>query len=165
MSPLSYRSPDDPSPGGLAVRKKLIVQALVATPGIIFVLIAMRGAFTDYHYMHNVRRRAEARTAQTVGMIIEVHDRVSGKGRVIPQGAGTMGFTTESGREVQVRFRLFSGQPGSKMTVRYDPNDPENCTMGAELFGWSDLFWGNVPFLILSLMFLVPAIVIGRSNE
>jgi hypothetical protein len=147
------------------VRKDLIAKALVAAPGIVFAFLAFHGAWSDYRYMEHVQRLAEARTASTVGAILEAHDLVARNGHVTPQGAGIIGFTTESGREVRVPYRGFSAKPGSRIAVRYNPDDPENCSIGTALFGWADLFWGNAPLLVLSFMFLIPAILIGRRKD
>ena len=153
------------SSGILMVRKNRIAQALVAAPGILLVLLAFHGAWSDYRYMEHVRHLAEARTASAVGAILEAHDLVSRNGHVTPQGAGIIGFTTDSGQEVRVPYRGFSAQPGSRIAVRYSPNDPENCSIGTAFFGWGDLVWGNTPPLVMSLMFLIPAALIGRRER
>src|SRR3989442_13102292 len=95
-----------------------LAQALVAAPGIILLFLALHGTFADYRHMQDVRRRAEARTALAEATIIEAHGLVSGKGRRIEDGAGTFGFTTDSGQEGRVPYRGFSGSPGTKLPVR-----------------------------------------------
>jgi len=115
--------------------------------------------------MERVRHLAEARTAAAVGVILEAHDLAHRNGKVTPQGAGIFAFTTDAGQEVRVPYRGFSAQPGSSIAVHYDPNDPRNCSIGTASFGWADLWWGNAPLLALSLLFLIPAIAIGRLAQ
>ena len=101
---------------------------------------------------------------RTEGTILEAHDLVSGKGTRIAQGAGTIGFTVVSGKEVRVPYRGFSGGPATKLPVTYDPREPENCAMGNDLFGFSDLLFDNAPFFLMGLYFLFLAMKLGRRN-
>ena len=144
--------------------KRRLAQVLVATPGVILLFLALHGAFTDYRHMQDVRRRAEARTAPAEATIVETHGLVSGKGLRIAEGAGTFSFTTASGQEVRVPYRGFSGSSGTKFPVRYDPRNPENCGQGNDLFGFSDLLFDNVFFLVIGLYFLFLAMKLGRRN-
>src|SRR5712691_1827495 len=105
MGDLIARSPGNPSPEAAAPHKRRLAQVLVAAPGIILLLLALRGSFTDYLHMQDVRRRAEARTALAEATIVETHGLVSGKGFRIAEGAGTFSFTTASGQEVRVPYR------------------------------------------------------------
>jgi hypothetical protein len=114
--------------------------------------------------MQDVRRRAEARTARAEATIVEAHDLISGKGHRIAQGAGTVSFTAVSGKDVLVPYRGFSGNPGTKLPVTYDPREPENYAMGNDLFGFSDLLFGNAPFFVMGLYFLFIAMMLGRRR-
>src|SRR5207244_7259029 len=142
----------------------LLTEALVSAPGIIRRFLALHGVFADYRHMQDVRRRAEARTALAEATIVETHGLVSGKGLRIAEGAGTFSFTTASGQEVRIPYRGFSGSPGTKLSVRYDPRNPENCAGGNDLFGFSDLLFGNAPFFLMGLYFLFLATKLGRRN-
>jgi len=164
MGDLTARSPGNPSPEAAAPHKRRLAQALVATPGIILLFLALRGSVTDYRHMQDVRRRAEARTALAEATIVEAHDLISGKGHRIVQGAGTISFTAVSGKEVRVGYRGFSGAPGTKLPVTYDPREPENYAMGNDLFGFSDLLFGNAPFFVMGLYFLFIAMMLGRRR-
>jgi len=163
MGDLTARSPGNPSPEAAAPKRRL-AQALVAAPGIILLLLALRGSVTDYRHMQDVRRRAEARTALAEATIVEAHDLISGKGHRIVQGAGTISFTAVSGKEVRVGYRGFSGSPGTKLPVTYDPREPENYAMGNDLFGFSDLLFDNAPFFLLGLYFLFLVMMLGRRK-
>lgn len=143
-------------------RKRRIGQALVAIPGLILLYVALHGAFADYRHIQDVRRRAEARTAQAEATVIETHDLVSGKGVRMAQGAGTFSFTTDSGKEVRIKYRGFTSKPGEKLHVRYDPRDPENYALGNDLFGYSDLLMSNMPPFLISLYLLFLAVRMGR---
>jgi hypothetical protein len=164
MGDFIARSPGNPSPEAAALYKRRLARALVAAPGIILLLLALRGSFTDYRHMQDVRRRAEARTARAEATIVEAHGLVSGKGVRIPEGAGTISFTAVSGQEVRVPYRGFSGAPGTKLPVTYDPREPENYAMGNDLFGFSDLLFGNAPFFVMGLYFLFIAMMLGRRT-
>ena len=163
MSHCFARFPNEPSPADVGALKRRLAQALVAAPGIVLVFVALHGVFADYRHMQDVRRRAEARTALAEGTIVEAHGLVSGKGHRTEQGAGTFSFTTVSGQEVRVPYRGFSGRPGTKLSVRYDPRSPENCAQGNNLWGYSDLL-GNAPFFLLGLYFLFLAMRLGRRK-
>jgi hypothetical protein len=65
---------------------------------------------------------------------------------------------------VRVRYRGFSGRPGTKLPVRYDPRKPENCALGNDRFGFSDLLLGNAPLFLLGLYFLFLAMRLGRRD-
>ena len=143
--------------------KRRLAQVLVAAPGIILLFLALHGAFVDYRHMRDVRRRAEARTALAEATIVETHGLVSGKGLRIAEGAGTFSFTTASGQEVRIPYRGFSGSLGTKLPVRYDPRNPENCALGDNRWGFSDLL-GNAPFFLMGLCFVFLAIRLGRRN-
>ena len=143
--------------------KRRIVQALVAAPGIILVVIALRGSLADYRHIQDARRRAEARTVVAEATIIEAHALTHGTVRT-EHGAGTFGFTTASGLEVRVPYRGFSGSPGTKLPVRYDPHEPENCSFGGKLFGFPELLFDNAPFFGMGLFFLVLAVILGRRS-
>ena len=143
--------------------KRRLAQALVAAPGIILLLLALRGVFADYRHMQDVSRRAETRTALAEVTIVETHGLISGKGLRIAEGAGTFSFTTASGQEVRVPYRGFSGSLGAKLPVRYDPRNPENCALGDNRWGFSDLL-GNTPFFLMGLFFLFLATRLGRRN-
>src|SRR3989440_3402525 len=134
MSHFFARFPNKLSPADVGTLKRRLAQLLVAGPGIILLFLALHGAFTDYRHMQDVRRRAEARTALAEATIVETHGLVSGKGLRIAEGAGTFSFTTASGQEVRVPYRGFSGSSGTKLPVRYDPRNPENCGEGNNLF-------------------------------
>src|SRR5207302_3369780 len=149
MSHLFARFPNEPSPADGGALKRRLAQALVAAPGIILLLLALHGVVADYRHMQDVRRRAEARTALAEATIVETHGLVSGKGLRIAEGAGTFSFTTASGQEVRIPYRGFSGSSGTKLPVRYDPGNPENCAGGNDLFGFSDLLFDNVPFFVV----------------
>ena len=164
MSHLSGRFPNEPSPPDFGALKRQLAQVLVAAPGIILLFVALHGAFADYRHMQDVRRRAEARTALAEATIAETHGLVSGKGTRIEEGAGTISFTAVSGKEVRVPYRGFSGSPGTKLSVRYDPRNPENYAMGNDLFGLSDLLFDNAPFFLIGLYFLFLAMKLGRRN-
>jgi len=164
MSHFFARFPNEPSPTNVDVLKRRLAQALVAAPGIILLFLALHGVFADYRHMQDVRRRAEARTMRAEGTILEAHDLISGKGTRIAQGAGTIGFTTVSGQEVRVPYRGFSGGPGTKLPVTYDPREPENYAMGNDLFGFSDLLFDNAPFFVMGLYFLFLAMMLGRRR-
>ena len=155
------RFPNKPSPKDFGALKRRLAQALVAAPGIILLFLALRGSLTDYRHIQDVRRRAEARTAVAEATIVETHGLVSGKGTRIEQGAGTISFTAVSGKEVRVPYRGFSGSPGTKLPVTYDPREPENYAMGNDLFGFSDLLFGNAPFFVMGLYFLFLAMMLG----
>jgi hypothetical protein len=163
MSHFFARFQNEPSPEDVGALKRRLAQALVAAPGIIFLFLALHGTFADYRHMQDVRRRAEARTALAEATIIEAHGLVSGKGHRTEQGAGTFSFTTGSGLEVRVPYRGFSGSPGTKLPVRYDPRNPENCSLGKNLWGFSDLL-GNAPPFLLGLYFLFLAMRLGRRK-
>ena len=143
--------------------KRRLAQALVAAPGIILLFLALRGVFADYRHMQDVSRRAETRTALAEAKIVETHGLISGKGLRIAEGAGTFSFTTASGQEVRVPYRGFSGSLGTKLPVRYDPRNPENCALGDNRWGFSDLL-GNAPFFLMGLYFLFLATRLGRCN-
>src|SRR5437879_3966758 len=143
MSHFFARFPNEPSPTNVDVLKRRLAQALVAAPGIILLFLALHGVFADYRHMQDVRRRAEARTALAEATIVEAHDLISGKGHRIAQGAGTISFTAVSGKEVRVGYRGFSGGPGTKLPVTYDPRNPETYAMGNALFGFSDILFDN----------------------
>jgi hypothetical protein len=64
---------------------------------------------------------------------------------------------------VRVPYRGFSGSPGTKLSVRYDPRNPENCAQGNNLWGFSDLL-GNAPPFLLGLYFLFLAMRLGRRE-
>ena len=145
-------------------RKRRLAQALVAVPGIILLFLALHGVVADYRHMQDVRRRAEARTALTEATIVETHGLVSGKGLRIAEGAGTFSFTTVSGQEVRIPYRGFSGSLGTKLPVTYDPRNPENCALGNDLFGFSDLLFDNTPFFVMGLYFLFLAMMLGRRR-
>ena len=164
MGDLTARSPGNPSPEAAAPHKRRLAQALVAVPGIILLFLALHGAFTDYRHIENLRRRAEARTALAEATIVEAHGLISGKGHRIAEGAGTISFTTASGQEVRVPYRGFSGSPGTKLPVTYDPREPENYAMGNDLFGFSDLLFDNAPFFLLGLYFLFLVMMLGRRK-
>src|SRR5437588_5615076 len=154
-----------PSPADVGARKRRLAQALVAAPGIILLFVALHGVVADYHHLQDVRRRAEARTALAEATIVETHGLVSGKGLRIAEGAGTFSFTTVSGQEVRVPYRGFSGSLGTKLPVTYDPRNPENCALGNDLFGFSDLLFNNAPFFLMGLCFLFLAMKkLGRRN-
>jgi len=163
MGDFIARSPGNASPPA-AAHKRRLAQALVAAPGIILLFLALRGSFTDYRHMQDVRRRAEARTALAEATIVETHDLISGKGHRIAQGAGTISFTAVSGKEVRVPYRGFSGAQGTKLPVTYDPREPENYAMGNDLFGFSDLLFDNAPFFVMGLYFLFLAMMLGRRR-
>ena len=162
MSHFFARFPNEPSPTNVDVLKRRLAQALVAAPGIVLIFFALRGSFTDYRHIQHVRQRAEARTAPAEATIVETHGLVSGKGTRIAEGAGTFSFNTASGQEVRVPYRGFSGSPGTKLPVRYDPRNPENCAGGNDLFGLSDLLFDNAPFFLVGLYFLFLAMKIAR---
>jgi hypothetical protein len=147
----------------LPTNNRRFAQALVAVPGIIFLFLALHGTWADYRHLQEVKRRAETRTALAEATIVETHGLVSGKGLRIAEGAGTFSFTTASGQEVRVPYRGFSGSLGMKLPVRYDPRNPENCALGDNRWGFSDLL-GNAPFFLLGLCFLFLAIKLGRRN-
>src|SRR5437867_4656311 len=153
MSRFFPRLPNEPSPADGGALKRRLAQALVATPGIILLLLALHGVVADYRHMQDVSRRPEARTALAEATIVETHGLVSGKGLRIAEGAGTFSFTTVSGQEVRIPYRGFSGSLGTKLPVRYDPRNPENCALGDNRWGFSDLL-GNAPFFLMGLCFL-----------
>ena len=164
MSHFFARFPNEPSSADVGALKRRLAQVLVAAPGIILLFVALHGAFADYRHIQDVRRRAEARTALAEGTIVEAHDLISGKGHRIAEGAGTFSFTTASGQEVRVPYyRGFCGSLGTKLPVRYDPRNPENCALGDNRWGFSDLL-GNAPFFLLGLYFLFLAMRLGRRN-
>src|SRR5437660_8793832 len=162
MSHFFARFPNEPAPADVGALKRRLAQLLVATPGIILLFVALHGAFADYRHIQVARRRAEARTAPAEATIVEAHGLVSGKGHRIAEGAGTFSFTTASGQEVRIPYRGFSGSPGTKLPVRYDPRNPENCAGGNDLFGFSDLLFNNAPFFLVGLYFLFLAMKIAR---
>jgi uncharacterized protein DUF3592 len=165
MSHFFARFPNEPLPADVGALKRRLAQALVAAPGIILLYLAVHGVFADYRHMQDVRRRAEARTALAEATIVETHGLISGKGHRIQEGAGTFSFTTVSGREVRVSYQGgFSGSLGTKLPVRYDPRNPENCAGGNDLFGFSDLLFNNAPFFLIGLYFLFLAMKLGRRN-
>jgi hypothetical protein len=166
MSHFFARLPNEHSPADVTALKRRLAQALVAAPGIILLFFALHGTLADYRHMQDVRRRAEARTALAEATIIEAHGLVSGKGHRTEQGAGTFSFTTVSGQEVRVPYRGFSGSPGTKLPVRYDPRNPENCALGNNRWGFFDLL-GNAPPFLLGLYFLFLAMRLkrGRASE
>ena len=164
MGDFIARFPGNSSPEAAALYKRRLARTLVAVPGIILVLLALRGSFTDYRHIEHARRRAEARTARAEATIVETHGLVSGKGTRIAQGAGTFSFTTVSGKEVRVPYRGFSGAPGTKLPVTYDPREPENCAMGNDLFGFSDLLFDTAPLFVVGLYFLFLAMMLGRRR-
>jgi hypothetical protein len=163
MSKFSAHYQHEPSPGHDVALKSRIAQVLVATPGIIFLFLALHGTLADYRNVQDLRRRAEVRTALAEATIIEAHDLISGKGHRIEYGAGTLSFSTPSGREIQVPYRGFSGTPGAKLPVRYDPRQPENCTLGDNRVEDPDII-GNAPFFLFGLYFLFLALRLGRRN-
>jgi hypothetical protein len=144
------------------IGKRRFVQALVAAPGIIFLFLALHGLFADYRHMQYLGRRAETRTALAEATIVETHGLVHGTLR-FAEGAGTFSFTTASSQEVRVPYRGFSGSLGTKLPVRYDPRNPENCALGDARWGFSELI-GNAPFFLLGLYFLFLAMKLGRQN-
>src|SRR5438132_5288362 len=164
MSHFFARFPNEPSPTNVDVLKRRLAQALVAVPGIVLLFFALRGSFTDYRHIQHVRRRAEARTALAEATIVETHGLVSGKGLRIAEGAGTFSFTTVSGQEVRVPYRGFSGSLGTKLPVTYDPRNPENCALGDNRWGFSDLLFNNAPFFLMGLCFLFLAMKLGRRK-
>ena len=164
MSHFFARFPNEPSTADVGALKRRFAQALVAAPGIILLFLALHGTFADYHHMQDVRRRAETRTALAEATIVETHGLISGKGLRIAEGAGTFTFTTASGQEVRVPYRGgFSGSLGTKLPVRYDPRNPENCALGDNRWGFSDLV-GNAPFFLMGLYFLFLAMKLGHPN-
>jgi len=144
--------------------KRRIAQALVAAPGIILLFLALHEAFADYRHMQEVKRRVEVRTAVAAATIVETHtnERVHGSLR-IAESAGTFSFTTVSGHEVRIPYRNISGSLGTKLTVHYDPRNPENCAPGDNLWSFSDQL-GNAPLFIMGLYFLFLAVKLGRRN-
>jgi len=164
MGDFIARSPGNHSPEAAAPLKRRLAQLLVAVPGIVLLFFALYGAFADYRHIQHVRQRAEARTAPAEATIIETHGLVSGKGLRIAEGAGTFSFTTASGQEVRIPYRGFSGSSGTKLPVRYDPRNPENCAGGNDLFGFSDLLFDNAPFFVMGLYFLFLAMMLGRRR-
>jgi len=154
----------EPPNANVDTRKRRLAQLLVAAPGIILLVVALRGTFADYRHIQYVRRRAEVRTALAEGTILETRDLFSGKGVRIAQGVGTIGFTTVSGQEVRVRYRGFSGSPGTKLRLSYDPGEPENYALGGDPFGFSELLWDNAPFFVLGLYFLFLSMRLGLRN-
>ena len=142
--------------------KRRLAQALVATPGIIFLFLALHGLFADYRHMQEVSRRTEMRTALAEATIVETHDLLHGTVRTA-EGAGTFTFTTASGQEMRVPYRGFSGSLGTKLPVSYDPRNPENCSLGDNRWGFSDLL-GNAPSFLMGLCFLFLAVKLGRRN-
>jgi hypothetical protein len=164
MSHFFARFPNEPLPADVGALKRRLAQAFVAAPGIILLYLAVHGVFADYRHMQDVRRRAETRTALAEATIVETHGLISGKGHRIPEGAGTFSFTTVSGREVRVSYQGgFCGSLGTKLPVRYDPRNPENCALGDNRWGFSDLL-GNAPFFLIGLYFLFLAMKLGRRN-
>ena len=163
MSQFFARLPNEPLPAGVGALKRRPAQALVAAPGIILLFVALHGVVADYRHMQDVSRRPEARTALAEATIVETHGLVSGKGLRIAEGAGTFSFTTVSGQEVRIPYRGFSGSLGTKLPVRYDPRNPENCALGDNRWRFSDLL-GNAPFFLLGLYFLFLAMRLGRRN-
>jgi hypothetical protein len=164
MSHFFARFPNEPSPADVGALKRRFAQALVAAPGIILLFLALHGVFADYRHMQDVRRRAETRTALAEATIVETHGLISGKGHRIAEGAGTFTFTTASGQEVRVPYQGgFSGSLGTKLPVRYDPRNPENCALGDNRWRFSDLL-GNAPFFLMGLYFLFLAMKLGRRN-
>ena len=164
MGDFIARSPGNHPPEAATSHKRRLAQLLVAVPGIVLLFFALRGSFTDYRHIQHVRQRAEARTAPAEATIVETHGLVSGKGLRIAEGAGTFSFTTASGQEVRVPYRGFSGSLGTKLPVTYDPRNPENCALGNDLFGFSDLLFNNAPFFLMGLCFLFLAMKLGRRN-
>jgi hypothetical protein len=155
---------NEPLPADAGALKRRLAQALVAVTGIIFLFLALHGVVADYRHMQDVRRRSEMRMAVAEATIVETHGLISGKGHRIPEGAGTFTFTTASGQEVRIPYSGgFSGSLGTKLPVRYDPRNPENCSLGDNRWGLSDLL-GNAPFFLMGLYFLFLAMKLGRWN-
>lgn len=141
-------------------------QALLVAPGLFFLFLALHEGFSDYHYTQKMMQRAQARTAAAEATIIEAHARYAG-GHWTGNGAGTFSFTTAAGQEIRVHYGNFSGNPGTRLPVRYDPKDPENCTLGDNNqwhWGFADVA-GHAPFFLLGLYFLFLAMRLGRDNE
>ena len=157
--------PANSPPADVGAIKRRIAQALVAAPGIIFLFLALHGAFADYRQMQEVKRRAEARTAAAEATIVETHthERVHGSLR-ITEAAGTFTFATVSGQEVRIPYRNISGSPGTKLTVHYDPGNPRDCAPGDNSrWGNADLL-GSAPFFLMGAYFLFMAMKVGRRS-
>ncbi len=148
-------------PQTVASQNRRAAQILVAVPGIIFLSLVLHGSFADYQHMRDAQRRAEARTAQAEGTIVEVHDRAHRVSRY-PEGSGV--FVAASGREV----RFFNADPnvkvGMKVPVSYDPRHPDNYSLGHDLSGFTGLIFGNAPFFVMGLFFLFLAGMLGRRK-
>ena len=158
------RMPGNSPPADVGALKRRIAQALVAAPGIIFLFLALHGTLADYRQMAEVRRRAEARTAVAEATIVETHTHERAHGSLlIAEAAGTFTFATASGQEVRVSYRNISGSPGTKLTVRYDPRNPDNCAHEDNRWNYYELL-GNAPPFLVGLYFLFLTRKLGQRN-
>ena len=138
LYPEEVRRPPNP------VFQRRAFRIAVGIPAAFFLFGGFHGMFTDYKTMQEVRRRAQARTEHVQAVIVETHVTVSRGGEVHADGAGTISFTTASGRQIQKRYGGYRGKPGGSVPLTYDPGDPDNFSFGGDEFGISDILINNV---------------------
>ncbi len=143
--------------------KKRIIQIVIAVPMAVFLLVGAHGFISDYKHLKTQERLLAARTATAEGTIVQLYD--AARGTVIFKKEVVF-FKTDSGREIEFKAIANKGdKPGITMTVNYDPANPDNFAVGKEIFSYSDLFWGNIFFLLMGFFFLFLICWIGRMPD
>ena len=143
--------------------KKRVFQIVQAIPMIFFLYLAAHGIFSDYNHIKTQRHLLAVRTATAEGTIVRLYD--AARGTVIFKKEVVV-FKTDSGREIEFKAIADKGDKvGMTMTVNYDPANPDNFAVGKEIFSYSDLFWGNIFFVLMGLFFLFLICWIGRTPD
>jgi hypothetical protein len=141
--------------------KKRIIQIVLAVPMAVFLLVGVHGFISDYKHLKTQEHLLAVRTATAEGTIVRLYD--AARGTVIFKKE-VVAFKTDSGREIEFKAIANKGdKPGMTMTVNYDPANPDNFAVGKEIFSYSDLFWGNIFFLLMGFFFLFLICWIGRT--
>ncbi|HUN55592.1 MAG TPA: DUF3592 domain-containing protein [Smithella sp.] len=141
--------------------KKRIFQIVLAVPMAVFLLIGIRGMISDYTHIKTQERLLAARTSTADGIIVEIYEAARG---TIKFKKEVIAFRTDAGREITFKALANKGDKiGMTMTVNYDPANPDNFAVGKEIFSYSDLFRGNIFFLLMGIFFLFLICWIGRT--
>jgi hypothetical protein len=118
--------------------------------GLALLFAALNGISDDYTTMNEAKSRALARTAQAEGTLTDVQEATSKRGRTFH--TGTVTFVTASGSEVRFPWKYCPNQVGMKVTVHYDPADPQNHSMWeATEVGLGEVILRHLPQLIFGL--------------
>jgi hypothetical protein len=143
-------------------RKKRIIMVLLMVPTLIFLMLALHGIATDYQHIRHARSRLAARTAVAEGEIVAQHDAWHASVRV-PKD--TVTFSTDSGQPIQfVMLANNTDKIGMKIPIHYDPQEPNNYSVGDVIFSFSDLVFDNAFFLLMGLYFLFMVFRVRRSS-